>query len=47
MYNLQDIKNEYYHELEHGETRGFDQYIAECYVACYDAELNFLGYERG
>jgi len=48
MYTLQDIKNAYYLELANGETdrMSLDDYIRENYIPCYDAELNFEGYDR-
>lgn len=48
MYTLQDIKDQYYHELATGQTerRGLEQYVREEFIPCYDEDLNFMGYER-
>ncbi len=48
MYTLQNIKDIYYARLamNSAETRGFDQYLRETFIQIYDADLNYLGYER-
>lgn len=45
---LEKVKDVYYAELALGtEVRSFGQYLTENYTKLYDAELNFIGYERG
>ncbi len=46
MKTLQDIKDQYYRELELGviNRMGLDEFIRAHYEHVYDAELNFIGY---
>lgn len=48
MCTLQNIKDQYYHDLAVLDIMrmSLDEYIKEYYVQCYDAQLNFIGYER-
>lgn len=48
MKTLQNIKDKYYHDLAVNDTvrMGLDEYIRTYYIPCYDAQLNFLGYEE-
>lgn len=47
MYQLEDVKDAYTIEATLMlEEREFAQYLREDFVAVYDDELSFLGYER-
>jgi hypothetical protein len=48
MYTLQQIKDQYYHDLflKMIERMELEAYIKEYFVRCYDIEGNLLGWEK-
>lgn len=48
LLTLQNIKDQYYADLALGQTerRGFETYLRDEYTQVYDANLQFIGYEK-